>query len=64
MKGWNRHGDEVNLTPQQEECVRALLSREPASLPARGFGWGWSTVLETAVRYDRQSSAGSLDEAT
>lgn len=58
MKGWTASGDPVDLTPHQEILVRALLSRRPASLPARGYGYGWSTVLATAARYDRARGHG------
>lgn len=53
MKGWTPGGDEVTLTARQEECVLALIGRAPALLPERGRGWGWSTVLATAARYDQ-----------
>lgn len=58
MKGWTPDGQEVELTPRQAECVRALLSRRPEQLPARGFGFGWSTALHTAARYDQARRHG------
>lgn len=53
MKGWTPEGREIELHPRQLPVLAALLSRIPASLPARGRGCGYSTVLETALRYDR-----------
>lgn len=58
MKGWTASGVPVELTTRQEALVRALLSRRPASLPARGYGSGWSTALATAARYDRARGQG------
>lgn len=52
MKGWTPDGRAVELTSRQAECVSALLSRYPATLPARARGFGWSTALATAARYD------------
>lgn len=53
MRGWAPEGTEVILTPWQESAVRALLDGSKAQvLIVRGRGWGWSTVLETARRYD------------
>ena len=58
MKGWTPDGREVGLTPRQEALVGALLSRHPALLPARGYGYGWSTILATAARYDSARRSG------
>jgi hypothetical protein len=58
VKGWTPAGTPVELTPRQETLVRALLSRRPATLPARGYGSGWSTVLATAARYDKARRSG------
>lgn len=58
MKGWTTRGTPVVLTRWQEAAVRALLSRRPASLPARGYGAGWSTALTTAARYDHARGLG------
>jgi len=58
VKGWTTRGTPVVLTRWQEAAVRALLSRRPASLPARGYGAGWSTALTTAARYDRARGKG------
>ena len=53
MKGWTPQGREVELSPWQERAVRALLDgRHQQVLIVRGRQWGWSTVLETARRYD------------
>jgi hypothetical protein len=52
VRGWTPDGQEVDLNPRQAECVRALLTRFPATLPARGCGFGWSVVMATAARYD------------
>jgi hypothetical protein len=53
MKGWTLRGLEVELTAWQERAVRALLDgRHQQMLIVRGRQWGWSTVLETARRYD------------
>ena len=54
MKGWTPQGREVELSKRQEEVARMLLDgRHEHVLPVRGRGWGWSTVLETVRRYDR-----------
>ena len=54
MKGWTPAGTVVDLSPWQEDAVRALLDgRHRQVLIVRGRQWGWSTVLETARRYDR-----------
>jgi hypothetical protein len=54
MRGWAPEGTEVTLSPWQEQAVRALLDgRHQQTLIVRGRQWGWSTVLETARRYDR-----------
>jgi hypothetical protein len=53
MKGWTPQGREVELSSWQERAVRALLDgRHRQVLIVRGRQWGWSTVLETARRYD------------
>lgn len=53
MKGWTPDGHQVTLSPWQERMVRALLDRRHARvITIRGRQWGWSTVLETARRYD------------
>jgi hypothetical protein len=53
MKGWTPRGTEVVLSEWQERAVRALLDgRHQQVLTVRGRQWGWSTVLETARRYD------------
>lgn len=53
MKGWTPQGLEVELAAWQEAAVRALLDgRRQQILIVRGRQWGWSTVLETARRYD------------
>jgi hypothetical protein len=62
MNGWTPDGRAVELTPRQAESVSALLSRDPATLPPRPHGSGWSTVLATAARYDK-SGVGSWPAA-
>jgi hypothetical protein len=49
VRGWQADGREVELTPQQESQVRALIAtgHNPAADEA------WSAVLHTAARYDR-----------
>lgn len=59
MKGWTPGGTEVELTRHQEALVGALLSRRAALLPPRGYGYGWSTALATAARYDRARGMGT-----
>lgn len=53
MKGWTPQGREVELTAWQEQAVRTLLNPEWKNVAiVRGRQWGWSTVMETARRYD------------
>ena len=53
MKGWTPRGNAVTLTDWQESAVRALLNPyHQQVIPIRGRQWGWSTVMETARRYD------------
>ena len=58
MRGWTPKGTEVELTEWQERAVMTLL--DPAWICVtmiRGRQWGWSTVMETARRYDLNPAA-------
>ena len=53
MRAGHRRAARSELSPWQERAVRALLDgRHQQVLIVRGRQWGWSTVLETARRYD------------
>ena len=53
MRGWTPDGTEVELTQWQEQAVTILLDPQWHRVTLiRGRQWGWSTVLETARRYD------------
>jgi hypothetical protein len=53
MRGWTPDGTEVELTGWQAAAVKTLLDPQWHQVTLiRGRQWGWSTVLETARRYD------------
>ena len=62
MKGWTPRGDLIELTKWQEDAVRQLLGPHPIAIVNRGRQFGWSTVLETAHRYDRSGTLPPRDE--
>lgn len=63
MRGWTADGTEVELTGWQEKAVRALLDgRHKQVFFSRGRRWGWTTVLHTAIRYDRNPELLGFDE--
>ena len=57
MKGWTPDGREVDLTKWQEDAVLQLLdgSTSRVRIVCRGRQFGWSVVLATAARYDREN---------
>jgi hypothetical protein len=63
VTGWAPDGTPVDLSPWQEEAVRALLGWDGAHavhLPVRGRQGGKSVVISTVARYDRARSRGAM----
>jgi hypothetical protein len=58
VKGRDVHGNEIDLTPEQEDFVRRVrawaLCRALLILPYRGRGSGKSTLLATVAEYDKR----------